>query len=1173
MRMAEVVWTPAQHDAIYAKGGTILVSAAAGSGKTAVLVRRVIEKLTDAKNPCSVDELLIVTFTKAAAAQMRDKISREISKMINSEEDIKKKSYLLRQQMLLKCAKISTIDSFCGDVVRNNVQAIPLDSDYKLIDESSMKAIMDTAYEEVAEEFYQEGDGDFLVLADMFTKSNDDKMLKELVFSLYDFSCSYMKPEKWIKKIDRKLLNDKTDYTNPYAQTVINCLREDIDYCRTLARKAYSIAVCDDATAAAYGPAVKDDMDLFENLLEKMKADFSEEDWDEISQTALSLSFSRLGTIKAASKCDESNAVKMIRDYYKDYYKKATSVVGIYSDDNRQDIKSLAPVMKMLSRFTLAFFDRLNKLKIEKNCADFSDVLHMALDLLVEEKDGKIVKTDLAKEYAEQFKEILIDEYQDTNEAQDVLFHAVSRNGENLFYVGDVKQSIYGFRKAMPEIFLKKRKEFADYNSENPVFPATITLDKNFRSRKDVTDFVNFTFCRLMSEGAGEIEYDNRETLKPGASYDETDEPCCCVHILEKSAFEETDSSFAQAVHIAQEIKAIKEKGRFDFKDMAILLRTKKNMPLFVQVLNDSGVSAYADESENLFETIEVRTILSFIKVIDNPARDIPLLATMMSPIFGFTADELSDIRIENKGGSFYSAVKTSADKGNERCKNFLNVLSSYRLIAQTVTPGELVRHILLDTSYKSIVLAMDRGSVREENLDIFRSFADSYSAENDVGLSGFVRQVEKFEKSSAIKSASSASSNENSVAIMTIHRSKGLEFPVCFMAEAEKEFSKRSYRDDLLSHPQGGVGIIGIDTNRMIKYETLSRTAVRIDKEKTDLSENMRVLYVAMTRAKEKLVIVAAPKNFSKTLQNASVMAFGEKMIPSAIRNASSYLDWLTAVILRHPDADWLRVKTGAVGVSRIDADFPLEIKIIKELPSLQEGDKKEEHSEKADSDYLEKIKKDIEYIYPYSALADVMAKRGASAVTKKTVDREYFASDRPAFLNKTALTAAGRGTAMHLFMQFADYSGAKENLEKEIERLQEKGFLTEVQAKSLDRKKLNGFFNSSLFERIMKSDTVYKEKKFIIAMSPCEFDENLSDTFADERIIVQGILDCAFEENGEIVIVDYKTDRVSSPEQLRERYSDQLRVYERAVKECLGKNVKETLLYSFSLETTVQI
>lgn len=1171
--MADVNWTPAQRNAIDARDGTVLVSAAAGSGKTAVLVRRVIEMITDDKNPCSVDELLIVTFTKAAAAQMKDKINKALTELIKAETNIKRKSYLIRQQMLLKCARVSTIDSFCSEIVKQNIQAVPLDSNYKLLDESAMNIIKDEAYEEVAEEFYGTGDKTFLLLADMFTKANDDKLLKELVFSLYDFACSYKNPKKWIEDIDKKFRNDKTDFTNPYAVTLAKNLRNDILYCRTLADKAYEIASADEITFNAYKETILSDIEMFDSLLERIPEDFTEENWDETIEFIVSSSFVRLGNLKRGYSSEEADAVKIIRGEYKDCYGKAVETMQVSSKDNKRDVEILSPVMQKLSEFTLAFFDRFKFLKIERNCADFNDVLHMALELLIYEENGEIKRTELAEDYSEEFKQILIDEYQDTNEAQDILFNSISKDGNNLFFVGDVKQSIYGFRKAMPAIFLKKRKEFAQFDEKNPVYPATISLDMNFRSERDITDFVNFVFSQLMSEGAGEIEYDERESLKANKEYSSRDEVSCSVHVIDKSVLEETEAPLAEALHIGSEIKRLKEKGLYDFGDIAVLVRTNKNIPLFVQTLNDMGINAHADESTNLFETEEVRAIMSLVKVIDNPVRDIPLLAVMMSPIFSFSADELSQIRIETKSGSFYHAVKTSAENGNERCRDFLNRLDSFRLVSQTVTPGELIRHVLFETGYKSIVLSMDRGQRRQENLDILKAFADEFSAENDVGLSGFVRQVEKMEKSSSVKGASASSGNENSVAVMTIHRSKGLEFPVCFIAETEQRFSTRSLSNDLLAHPQSGVGIVGIDTDRMIKYETLSRTAIKLDKAFTELSENMRVLYVAMTRAMEKLVIVGAPSDYDKLMKKAAVMAFGEKINPVAVKMASSYLEWITAAALRHPDIVWMRVCTGVLCHEKLKTDFNLDVCLVKELPQTEEAERNENPSQKIDTQYYEEVKEKAEFIYPYSRLSGVLAKRGASTAFKETVDREYFASDRPAFMNKTALTAAGRGTAMHLFMQFSDYKCAKQDIEKEISRLLDEGFLTDVQADSLDRKKLCNFFSSPLYDRIAESHKVYREKKFIISMPPSAFDGNLKGMHEDERVIVQGILDCAFEENGEIVIVDYKTDKVSSPDVLRERYSGQLEIYEQAVKECLGKNVKETLLYSFSLETTVKI
>ncbi len=1171
--MAEIKWTDEQADAIKASGGTVLVSAAAGSGKTAVLVRRVIEKIIDKENPCSIDELLIVTFTKAAASQMKDKISNALYEMILSEQDVKKRSYLLKQQMLLKCAKICTIDSFCSDVVRSNIQFLPLDSDYKLIDKSSMDAIMNVSYEETAEDFYDEGDTNFIVLADMFTKSNDDKALKDLVFSLYEFARSYKNPKKWLREIDEKLHCEKTDFTNPYAVSVKNCFKDDIIYCKNLAERAFFFACEDDNVKNTYGEAVNSDIRFFDEILMCLGDEFTEEDWDKVITLTPAKPFVTLGRLKSEFKCQQSDAVKIIRDQYKSVYEKARKIIGVSSDDNKYDVKVLSPVMKMLSRFTLAFFDKFHQEKIERNCADFGDVLHMALSLLVQEENGETVKTELAKEYESQFKEILIDEYQDTNEAQDILFESISRDGKNMFFVGDVKQSIYGFRKAMPQIFLEKRKLFSDYDRDNPSFPATITLDKNFRSRKEITDFVNYIFTHLMSEEVGEIDYNERESLKAGGSFDETEEVSCEVHLIEEENFEDMDEITVQILHIANEIKRIKESGKFDFGDMAILLRRKKYIPLFVQLLNENGINAYANESEGLFETDEVRTIFSLIKVIDNPVRDVPLLATMMSPIFGFTADELADIRLKNKSGSFYSAVKTESENGNIKCRSFLDTLTSYRLISQTMSPGELVRYVLDKTSYKAIVASLDRGARRKENLDIFRAFAENFSQENDVALSGFVRQVEKLEKTSEIKASSDASGNENAVTIMTIHKSKGLEFPVCFVAQAEDKFSTKWKSNDLLSHQQCGVGLIGIDPKRMIKYETLSRTAVMTEKEKTDLSENMRVLYVALTRAKEKLIIVGSGKKLSAVLQKTAVSSFEEKALPVAVRYASNYLEWLLFAVIRHPDAADLRIKTGGIDVKKIKADFPLEIKIIDSLPEEIEETEKEISENNVDNEYLKKVEELSDYVYGYADLTGVLAKRGASTAFKETINREFFASDRPAFMNKTSLSAAGRGTAMHLFMQFSDYSNAKENIEAEIERLLSRGFITDIQAKSLDRKKLSAFFNSDLFNRISASEKVHREKKFIIGMSPLEFDDTLPQRYNTEKVIVQGILDCAFEEDGEIVIVDYKTDRVSTPEQLRERYSGQLKIYEKAVRECLGKNVKETLLYSFSLETTVKI
>ena len=1172
--MADIRWTPSQYDAIHAQDGTVLVSAAAGSGKTAVLVARVIDLLTKEDNPCGIDELLIVTFTKAAAAQMREKIGKKIGEYAVQHPDNKR---ILRQKLLLPNAKICTIDSFCADVVRANYHKATVNPDSRMLDEGERAVIKREAFDEVAEEFYSKSDNSFKELVDLFSSAGDDSLLEKTVSKMYEYSCAYPFPEDWIRGIEDNFLYDNF----LFKQSVVSYASQIAEFCLETAESAYRTLQDDAIILNAYGDAVLDDVHFFTRLCETAERCDSNEIWDELYDLVKNHKMPKIGTKPRGYSSVVSDTVKVLRDKYKDAFeKKLKKVFCADSAEDRLEMQKIYPIMKTMSAFLLAFSEKYSEKKREKNCADFSDVLHSSLSLLVEEKDGKFFRTEIAKQYSEKFKHILIDEYQDTNFAQDLLFSAVSRNDENLFFVGDVKQSIYSFRQAMPRLFIDKRKNFTNWDGST--YPANIILGQNFRSRKNITGWVNFVFSQIMSERMGEIDYNDEEKLVSGAEYEDNGENEIEIDVIDKKSFETDLSNIEiEAKCVAQRVKRLLESEmtvrgedgqmrKIRKSDICILMRSATNKAsVYSKALSDIGIESCSGENGNLFDETEIKVLLSLLKVIDNPLDDVPLVSVLMSPIFGFTADDISKLRIETqKNLSVYSSVVMMAEKGNTLCINFLNKLSQYRLMSVSVSPCELIDKLLEETGYADIVCAMKDGESRRENLYMFRDYASVFSKNGNIGLMGFLRLIEKMRQQKTKLPASQKSSSAlDAVTVMTIHKSKGLEFPVCILANCTGKFNTDSRKASLIIHSRFGAGVMGKDNERLIRYETVNHTALKLETEFSEMSEEMRVLYVALTRAKEKLIMMMTFDNLSTKLTKVFPDIIEKDISDYAVRSCNSFGDWLLLCTLRHPGAEKLRKFGGITLANFADADFPIDVELIGNLEDIEKAEIQEEKSP-IDENIRQMIEDKVSYSYEYSHLAGIPAKRGASEA-KDGLNRDFFASSRPAFLDNEGLTPAQKGTAMHLFMQHSDYKSASDNLENEIDRLENCGFINEKQAKSLDRKKLRMFFSSKLAERMFNSPNILREKKFIISMNPKEIDDTLPET--DEKIIIQGILDCAFEENGEMVIVDYKTDRVSSEDELRERYRNQLSIYNKAVAECMDMQVKETVLYSFHLEKEV--
>lgn len=1179
-----VNWTTDQRHAIECRKGSVLVSAAAGSGKTAVLVERVIRRLTDEDNPCSAEDLLIVTFTRAATAQMREKIGAAILKRLSEDPTDR---HLRRQYMLLPFAKICTIDSFCNDLVRENFHALGISPDYSLLDNETAVIMKNDVCEAMLERAYEEDlDGRFSELSDMMSSGSSDEDFAKLIIKMYDISTAYPFPNLWLDSL-----------IGEYSQPDINKSRwggiikkyacDMLDYCVSSSRDMMTAMESDPIVADAYGAAVQSDINMYAELREKINSD-----WDEALEAFKTVKYMSLGRVPKGYESETKNVVTTARKKLKDLLKKVPGIMCVSSEEHADDMRLLRDPVTKLIELVKQFGREYSAEKDKMNSADFSDILHRALNLLaVSDGSGGYIKTDLARELSSHYVEILVDEYQDINEAQDMIFRAISADENNLFTVGDVKQSIYRFRQAMPEIFLRRRS--TTHSFESGKYPLGITLGSNFRSRVGVTSCVNYIFRQLMSTEAGELEYDDSEALNAAAKYPERDTPDCELHVVTDKG-NRADTLEAQARYVAKYIERTVREGKMlvtkggalhpaSYGDFCILLRTAKNVSsVYANALSERGIPVFSPETGGFFEAAEISFILSLLRVLDNPVQDIPLAAVMLSPLFGFSAGELADIRASAKERletgetePLYRSVAASADEGNEKAAAFLKKIESLRRLSLTLSAGELVRRVCEETGFDAIIGTMPDGERRRLNVGLLCDYAEKYEAAGNLGLSGFIRFIDKVARTSGdLATAARPSENADIVRIMTVHQSKGLEFPICILADMQHAFNERDNTESVLISSSAGLGMKRRTEDGISVYDTASRRAAVITSERMGRSEEMRVLYVALTRAKENLVMVTSVPNPEKGLAKVAVeCGIGERANPFAVLRMNNFSDLVLTALMRHPAADELRKLSGVdVPIFLSEKDrFKLKVVVSDSESFMTESANEQKIAAKPV--FFNEVQARLDYSDPRSVLSSVPAKRAASDGSERGINREYFASSRPAFMSSGGLTPAQRGTATHKFMQFSNYAAARAGIESELARLVDGGFLSEDEGKAVNIGAAKRFFMSPLAERIFASDNVMREKKFAALFPAKFFYPELTGEAAEEKIVVQGIADCVFVEDGELVIVDYKTDTGVDAEALLDRYSAQLEIYREALSQALGMPVKETLLYSFFMNSTVKV
>jgi len=1253
--MSESRWTAEQLSAIEERGCNLLVAAAAGAGKTAVLVERIIRRITDLHNPVDIDRLLIVTFTNAAATEMRERIGDALADALEKNPD---SQVLQRQMALLGKASITTIHSFCLEVIQNNFHKIDLDPNFRVADDTEAALLKQEALEEMFEDRYTHEyvSQEFLDLVECYGGNRGDDKLQKTVMELYNYVQSHPWPEKWLKEHTEAFnLAENQDIRDlPWAKVLIDNILIELRGFRENLEKAIEIAQ-EGEGLEPYLATLKCDIELIERL---MKA--CDGSWEEMYNVFSTLEFETLGRCKKDADKAKQEEVKKIRDSVRDGVKKICSDIFQYNPQQIvKQLKEVYPLLKCLSSLVLELGERYQNKKQEKALLDFNDLEHLCLEILIEsDSNGRLYPSDVAMEYRERFEEVMIDEYQDSNLVQEVILGAVSRRDTekpNMFMVGDVKQSIYRFRQARPELFMEKYNTYPeDRHSEGKEgLNRKILLYKNFRSRKEVIDGVNFIFKQIMSRNVGELDYDDKEALYPGAVFENPPDGSSLaagpieLHIVDldddspdwstvnepeeiseedEAADDEElpDAIQAEARVVAQRIqqlikpgeqgkiiqvydKNLKKYRNIEYRDIVILLRATKNWAdVFVEELAAAGIPVYADTGTGYFETIEVQTMLSLLQIIDNPFQDIPLLAVLRSPIASWTLEELIDIRMMDQESTMYEALLKAA-QGSEgqlsrKAKAFVEKLNEWRDKSVHLSTDELIWYLYGDTGYYSCVGAMPGGLQRQANLRILFERARQYEETSYKGLFNFIQFIERLKSSQGdMGSAKILGENENVVLIMRIHKSKGLEFPVVFVSGCGKSFNMMDMSGRILVHQDLGFGPDYVDYSRRILCSTLPKQAIKYKVKLETLSEEMRIFYVAMTRAREKLILTGSVKNLPKAAAKwcRCLDTVSMKLPEHKVLQGRCYLDWIGYAVVRHRNGQPLREIVGILNEDDIelllDDESVWRIKLWNKnhLIAAKAGEEEaaaalwneeQEPEEGLKAEYVEAINQRLGWVYPYMQSWKIPAKISVTEL-KRYMDAEF--SDEPISTSSTyvaplmkkpkfleeekSLSAAERGSILHFVLQHLDFKKADtlENIKQQIVDMVSVQLLTEEQAKAVDILRIQRFLKSDLGRRIAKADKVYRETPFTIRLNGKEVYPDLDqELYKDEFIILQGIIDCYFEEEDGIVLLDYKTDYVP-PENgldiIRDRYRIQIEYYTKALEQITGKSIKERYIYLF--------
>lgn len=1190
--MSEIKLTEQQRAVVENRGGSLLVSAAAGSGKTKVLVERLFRYIEE--EHCDVNDFLIITYTKAAAAELRSKIASELSKRLaESPED----RHLRRQLLLVYQADIRTVDAFCTTLLRENTHLLAregdkhsLSPDFRVLDENEAQLLRERVLKSVLERFYAELDSDGENLADTLGFGRSDDALCALVLEVQGKLQSHAYPERWLcenrEKWEQLRAGDGDFDATVYAKTLLGGIASKARFWRKLLTQS----VGEMAGCAALGKGYADRFSAVAQMLETLEA--HAENWNSAAAAVTEIVFPRLGPVKDADGGADKARAKKIWDGCREAVKKIGALLCVSGEEAMEDLAAAAPAMCALLRLTQDFGEAYRREKLRINAADFSDQEHFALQILVDE-DGN--PTELGQQVAARYREILVDEYQDTNEVQNAIFKAVSKDSKNLFTVGDVKQSIYRFRLADPTIFLRKYAAFKPCEEATDGEERKILLTKNFRSRREILDATNFLFENILSPEMGEMAYGDDEALHFGAEYYPPRDDCRTeFHLVcaqQKSGEDDKPVKrvTAEARFVAARIRQLLDEkfpvteGAGSFRpcreeDIVILMRSPGSRCVeYAQALAEQNVPCSFETGEDFFAAMEVSVMLSMLEIIDNPRQDLPLIAVLRSPIFGFTPDRLAEIRGKTALGDFYTAVESD---GGEDCCVFLKTLADFRLAAQNFTVYQLIWHIYNILNVPGIFGAMDRGTERRENLTDFALQAEKLESSGYTGLFSFVTQLRRLIESDRAPKTRGAGT-VSGVRLMSIHKSKGLEFPIVFLADLDHAFSRQDFTSAVLVHPALGLGPTRVELERKIKYPTMARLALEETLERENKSEEQRILYVAMTRAKEKLILVDSMYGAQGRLAKLAPLA-ACPALPESVAAGKNFGDWILLPLLCRPEAAELRAMAGMDVAALYTGDTdPWKIEIhqaemFRTVPIRVVSEETQRQEEASFDPTL------LEFRYPYQHETAMPAKLTATQLKGREADEE-IAEDtvpvkklqplsQPRFRQEQAgLTAAEAGTATHLALQYLDF--ADFDVQGQIETLRKRRLLTDEQAAAVHAKALERFLHSDLAQELRAAKSVLREYRFTLLMQADACDPSASP---EDQVLLQGIVDCCFENpDGTLSVLDFKTDRVEGVALLAraERYRPQIEAYTTALQRVLEKKVTRKALYFLHSGETVNL
>ena len=1383
--MSSPKWTSEQQSVIDSRGGNLLVAAAAGSGKTAVLVERIIQMILNPDLKVDIDKLLVVTFTNAAASEMRERIGDAISKKLDENPE---DEHLQDQLVLLNKASITTIHSFCLEVIKSNFHKINLDPNFRIGDETECSLMKLEAIDEAFDILYEEQDEEFCYLVDCYAEKRGDSNLQNLILSIYSFVMASPYPKEWlIQSAEDFNIDENFDFaTSKWAKAILETVKIQVEGVETSMAKAI-----EDVSG----------IEELETFIAKLKIEYAkikdildacDISWNEAYSKIATMQFEnyakgvkRIPKDAPAYVKEEKDKAKNTRDNAKKSIEKIkTSVFSKHYDDLKEEIKFLYPVVKSLSDVVLIFDKIYSQKKRDKGIIDFHDIEHFALQILTQtdengdflfDKDGKNIPSDIALEYREKFYEIFIDEYQDSNQVQEVILSTIAKQNEpNRFMVGDVKQSIYRFRQAKPEIFLQK---YATYDTDLSSKYKKIMLYKNFRSRKEVVDSVNYIFEHIMSKNLGEIEYNEEEKLNLGASFEEVDDEKIIlggpteIHLMEKKVeeaenpekdeeeSEDLDASQIEARMVGKIIRDImrpnengeimqvfdKKSGEYrniEYKDIVILLRaTSAWAPVFAEELINMDIPTYADMGQGYFETMEIQVIMSFLKVIDNPMQDIALISVLRSPIYGFTPEDFIDIRTVDKKVSFYEAMRKYAgesidlsiseeensdddkdidevidqeieklsstiithienevdnqniqdeiddyyqnidysdfiyedeeityndeiiydqdyinyqvdsenqydeefnnqyseeymyhnqddsiynidletqDKNHQeektlseldlKVRRFLDDLKELQEKSMYMSTDEFLWYIYTNSGYYAYCGALPGGSQRQANLRILFERAKQFEETSFKGIFNFINFISKLKKSNSdMGSAKTLGENANVVRIMSIHKSKGLEFPIVICSGMGRNFNTMDFRKDVLYHHELGYGPQIVDFERRISYPSIAKEALKCKINIENISEEMRILYVALTRAKEKLIITASIKDIEQTIHKWSSNISNEKRVSKYdILNGKNYLDWMMPAVIKHRDLESIREKYNICTRISLEDESRWSVKTWVRDDIDFEKHEKEGIREvlnnidlsQSDTQYYDQIQNKLNFEYPYLGVVKKAASISVTEIKKR--QEEYEEQDelsnlykmkttlkKPKFLSeaqtKEKITGARRGTIVHLIMEVLDFNKVKteSEIKAQIEDLIKRRVITEKESKVLSPRKILKFFKSPIAKRILSSNFVKREQKIYtqVKMNDIYLNDDIfknnREIYEDESVMLRGVIDLYFEEDDGLVILDYKTDWIdnNNKKEIIHKYKKQLEIYAEVLSTLTGKKIKEKYLYLFSIDEQVKI